>query len=62
MEIQRLLTPKDIQSIFSIGRNQAYALMHSAGFPTITINSRLYVEPTKLQKWLDTYAGRTYIL
>lgn len=62
MEIQKLLTPKDIQSIFSVGRNQAYALMHSAGFPSITINNRLYVEPAKLQKWLDTYTGRTYIL
>ena len=62
MEIQKLLTPKDIQSIFSVGRNQAYALMHSAGFPSITINNRLYVEPAKLQKWLDTYTGRKYIL
>lgn len=62
MEIQKLLTPKDIQVIFSVGRNQAYSLMHSAGFPTITINNRLYVEPEKLQKWLDTYTGRQYIL
>ena len=51
-----------VSDIFSIGRNQAYALMHSAGFPSITINNRLYVEPAKLQKWLDTYTGRTYIL
>lgn len=62
MEFPKLLTSKDIQVIFSIGRNQAYALMHSDGFPTITINNRLYVEPDKLKKWLDTYAGRRYIL
>lgn len=62
MEAQKLLTPKDIQAIFSLGRNQAYALMHSSGFPTITINNRLYVDPVKLQKWLDTYTGRKYIL
>lgn len=62
MEIQKLLTPKDIQGIFSLGRNQAYALMHSAGFPTITINNRLYVDPEKLKRWLDTYTGRKYIL
>ena len=62
MEIQKLLTPKDIQVIFSVGRNQAYSLMHSAGFPTITINNRLYVEQEKLKKWLDTYTGRQYIL
>ena len=62
MQVQKLLTPKDIQVIFSLGRNQAYALMHSAGFPSITINSRLYVDPEKLQKWLDTYAGHRYII
>ncbi len=62
MEFQKLLTPKDIQCIFSIGKNQAYALMHSAGFPSITINNRIYVTQENLKKWLDTYTGRKYIL
>ncbi len=61
MEITKLLTPKDIQSIFSIGKNQAYALMNSAGFPTIKLNSRLYVEQEELSKWLATYKGRSYL-
>lgn len=58
----KLLTPKDIQSIFKVGKNQAYCLMHSAGFPSIEIGSRIYVEQDQLKKWLDTYAGRKYIL
>lgn len=62
MDFQKLLTPKDIQCIFSIGKNQAYALMHSAGFPSITINHRIYVTQENLKKWLDTYTGRKYIL
>ena len=62
MEFQKLLTPKDIQCIFSIGKNQAYALMHSSGFPSITINNRIYVTQENLKKWLDTYTGRKYIL
>ena len=62
VQIQRLLTQKDLCEIFSISKNHAYALMHSDGFPTIAINNRLYVEPGKLQKWLDTYTGRTYLL
>lgn len=62
MEFQKLLTPKEIQCIFSIGKNQAYALMHSTGFPSITINNRIYVTQENLKKWLDTYTGRKYIL
>ena len=62
MQQIQLLTPKDIQCIFKIGKNQAYALMHSAGFPSITIGSRLYVDADQLKKWLDTYSGRKYLL
>ena len=58
----KLLTPKDIQRIFSMGKNQAYALMHSAGFPSIMVGSRIYVEESHLKKWIDTYSGRKYIL
>lgn len=62
MEVRKLLTPKDIQCIFSMGKNQAYCLMHSAGFPTLSINNRLYVDPEELDKWIKTYTGRKYIL
>lgn len=58
----KLLTSKDIQVIFDIGKNQAYALMHSAGFPSIIVGSRIYVEEERLRKWLETYSGRKYIL
>ena len=52
----KLLTSKDIQVIFDIGKNQAYALMHSAGFPSIIVGSRIYVEEERLRKWLETYS------
>ncbi len=61
-KIKKLLTAKDIQDIFSMGKNQAYALMHSAGFPSITVGNRLYVEESHLKKWIDTYSGRRYVL
>ena len=61
MEITKLLTPKDIQSIFSIGKNQAYALMNSAGFPAIKLNNRLFVTEEALSSWLATYKGRSYL-
>lgn len=50
------------ECIFDIGKNQAYALMHSAGFPSITIGNRIYVEQEHLRKWIDTYSGRKYVL
>lgn len=55
-----LLTPDDIQSIFKIGKNKAYELMNSDGFPSFRVNSRLYVEQSVLLKWLSTYSGRKY--
>lgn len=61
VSVIRLLTAKDIQSIFGIGKNQAYALMNSDGFPTIKLNNRLYVTQKDLEKWLDTYKGRSYL-
>ena len=62
INVKKLLTAKDIQDIFSMGKNQAYALMHSSGFPSIVIGSRIYVEPEHLKKWLDMYSGRCYLL
>lgn len=60
--MEKLLTVKDIQEVFSFGKNQAYALMHSDGFPTIHINNRMYVEESALRQWIKTYSGRKYIL
>lgn len=58
----RLLTPKDLQVIFSIGKNRAYELMNSSGFPTLKINNRMYVSKSALDKWIDTYTGRQYLV
>lgn len=58
----RLLTAKDLQYIFSIGKNRAYELMNSKAFPTLQIGCRKYVSSAALQKWVETYTGREYIL
>ena len=58
----RLLTAKDLQEILQVSKNRAYELLHSSCFPTIRINGRLYVNSRHLSKWLDTYAGRTFLL
>ena len=38
-----LLTVKDLQSILGIGRDTAYALMHSQAFPAMKIGRRYFV-------------------
>lgn len=50
---------KDIQKIFNCGINQAYALMHTDGFPSIKLNSKMIVSKEKLLKWIDKNSGRS---
>ena len=58
----RLLTYKDLQDILHVGKNRAYELLHSECFPTIRINNRLYVNSRHLSEWLDTYAGKSFLV
>lgn len=61
-QLNKMLTVKDIQSIFGMGKNQAYALMNSAGFPSFKINGRIYVPQIAFDEWVETYIGKTYLL
>ena len=54
-----LYTPQDIQKIFMCGKNQAYQLIHSGGFPKIQINRKIYVPKNKLIKWIESNTGKT---
>ncbi len=58
----KMLTAKDIQRIFHMGKNTAYALMNSKGFPTLRINERLFVSPDALQKWINDNTGQQFLL
>lgn len=58
-----LLTVKELQSVLHIGRDKAYALMHSkGGFPSMKMNGTYYVSVTALEKWLKAYEGKEYII
>ena len=57
-----LLTNKDLQTILHMSKNQVYELQKSSCFPTIRINSRMYVTRKSLSAWLDSYTGRAYKL
>lgn len=53
-----LYTPEDIQRIFMCGKNQAYQLIHSSGFPKLQINRKLYIPKDKLEKWISGNTGK----
>ena len=55
-----LYTVDDVQRIFKLGKNKAYELLRSDGFPSIKLNKRFYVSQHELCKWIAAQKGRTY--
>jgi predicted DNA-binding transcriptional regulator AlpA len=62
IESSKLLTPKDVQGIFSVSRGVAYRLMNAKGFPTIRVGNRLYVTQQALDEWLVHQTGKEFVL
>lgn len=58
----RVYLPKDISKMMGIGRDKAYALFKSKGFPATRIGKTYFVTPEQFNKWLNDYAGKDYIL
>ena len=52
----------DIQRIFKCGKQQAYQLMNTKGFPSIRLNSKLIVEKTALLHWLKLNQGKRVLM
>ena len=48
-----VMNAKDVADFLGISKANAYTLMHSPGFPTIHIGSRMMVERGKFLEWLD---------
>lgn len=57
-----MLTAKDLQAKLKIGRDRAYALMRSKGFPSIKLGGRYYVSEEALERWIKEYEYKTYVL
>ena len=58
----KMLTAKELSSDLRIGRDKAYALMKSRGFPSICIGKRYYVTEAALSEWLKNYEYKEYNL
>ena len=47
------LSAEEVSQVLSISRANAYALMHSKGFPTLKIGKRMTVPKDKLMEWME---------
>ena len=47
------LSAEDVAQVLGISRANAYALMHSKGFPTLKIGKRMTVPKDKLMEWME---------
>lgn len=54
-----LLTAYDLRKRLGIGRDRAYALMHSQTFPAMKVGGRYYISEDALAKWLKAMEYKT---
>lgn len=55
-ELPLILTPKDIGIILGISKNNAYAVVHSEGFPAVRVGKQYRVLRSNFFAWLDSQA------
>ena len=54
-QLPLVLNANQVAGVLNISRGQAYALMHSEGFPTVKLGEKRMVVPKiKLMAWLDS--------
>ncbi len=56
----KILTVKELGEVLHIGRDKAYALIKSSGFPSTCIGNRYIVTEKALSEWLHTYEHKKY--
>lgn len=59
---KKVYCPKDVSQMLGIGRDKAYALFKSKGFPSTKIGKTYFIMPEKFEKWLSDCAGKEYLL
>lgn len=56
----RILKVDDLMEKLGIGRDKAYALMKSPGFPSTRLGGMYFITEKSFCSWLDSYAGKNY--
>ena len=54
---QLAFSVSDLIRILSISRATAYTLIHSDGFPTLKVGSRILIPRAGLERWLAEQSG-----
>jgi len=55
-----VLTVKELSERLHIGRDKAYALIKSKGFPSIKLGARYIVTAKALNEWLESYEYKSF--
>lgn len=55
-----VLSAKELAQRLHIGRDKAYALIKSKGFPSIKLGGRYIVTSKALNEWLDQYQYKSF--
>ena len=56
-ELPLMLNVVQLAAVLGISRAGAYDLVHSEGFPTLKIGSRIVVPKEKFCRWVDAQTG-----
>ena len=56
-ELPLMLNVVQVAAVLGISRAGAYELVHSEGFPTLKIGSRIVVPKEKFRRWVETQVG-----
>jgi len=58
-EDKPVLTVEDVRNYLKIGRNAAYSLVMSEGFPVIRIGKTIRIPRDAFLKWIETQASQS---
>ena len=58
-ELPLMLSVPDVASVLGISRAGAYELAHTAGFPSLTIGSRIVIPKDKFIDWINENVSKT---
>lgn len=53
-----LMSAKELEESLGLTRNGAYTLLHTKGFPTVKVGSRLYAVRSEVDRWLKQEAEK----
>lgn len=55
---KQFYTMKELGEVLPIGTTNLYNLVHSAGFPSITINRKIVIPVEEFNQWIKSSAGK----